>query len=98
PGPGSDSLRCVGHVAFISEPALLRRQFMSTIIRNALVTGATSGIGQAIAETLAARGVRVVVSGRDAARGNEVVKTIRSRGGDARFLAADLATAAAASD
>src|SRR5271163_5292163 len=75
-----------------------RRQFMSTIIRNALVTGATSGIGQAIAETLAARGVRVVVSGRDAARGNEVVKTIRARGGDARFLAADLATAAAATD
>ena len=33
---------------------------MSTIIRNALVTGSTSGIGQAIAETLAARGVRVV--------------------------------------
>jgi NAD(P)-dependent dehydrogenase (short-subunit alcohol dehydrogenase family) len=71
---------------------------MSTIIRNALVTGATSGIGQAIAETLAARGVRVVVSGRDAARGNEVVKIIRSRGGDARFQAADLATVAAVSD
>jgi NAD(P)-dependent dehydrogenase (short-subunit alcohol dehydrogenase family) len=71
---------------------------MSTIIRNALVTGATSGIGQVIAETLAARGVRVVVSGRDAARGNEVVKNIRARGGDARFQAADLATAAAASD
>jgi NAD(P)-dependent dehydrogenase (short-subunit alcohol dehydrogenase family) len=71
---------------------------MSTIIRNALVTGATSGIGQVIAETLAARGVRVVVSGRDAARGNEVAKNIRARGGDARFQAADLATAAAASD
>jgi NAD(P)-dependent dehydrogenase (short-subunit alcohol dehydrogenase family) len=71
---------------------------MSTIIRNALVTGATSGIGQVIAETLAARGVRVVVSGRDAARGNEVVKNIRARGRDARFQAADLATAAAASD
>jgi NAD(P)-dependent dehydrogenase (short-subunit alcohol dehydrogenase family) len=71
---------------------------MSSIIRHALVTGATSGIGQAIAETLAARGARVIVSGRDAARGNEVVKKIRARGGDALFQAADLATAAAASD
>ena len=71
---------------------------MSTIIRNALVTGATSGIGQVIAETLAARSVCVVVSGRDAARGNEVVRNIRARGGDARFQAADLATAGGASD
>ena len=71
---------------------------MSSIIRNALVTGATSGIGQAIAETLAARGVHVIVSGRDAARGDVVVKKIRARGGDALFQAADLATAAAASD
>jgi NAD(P)-dependent dehydrogenase (short-subunit alcohol dehydrogenase family) len=71
---------------------------MSTIIRNALVTGGTSGIGQAIAETLAARGVRVVVSGRDEARGSEVVRTIRARGGDAQFQAADLATAAGASE
>ncbi len=69
---------------------------MSTIIRNALVTGSTSGIGQAIAETLAARGVRVIVSGRDQARGSEVVRIIRARGGDARFQAADLATATGA--
>ncbi len=71
---------------------------MTAITRNALVTGATSGIGQAIAETLASRGVRVIVSGRDAARGNEVVKKIRARGGDALFHAADLATVAAASE
>jgi NAD(P)-dependent dehydrogenase (short-subunit alcohol dehydrogenase family) len=71
---------------------------MNSTVRNALVTGSTSGIGQAIAEALAARGVRVIVSGRDAARGNEVVKAIRARGGDARFLAGDLATASAASD
>jgi 3-oxoacyl-[acyl-carrier protein] reductase len=64
---------------------------MSTIIRNALVTGATSGIGQVIAETLAARGVRVVVSGRDAARGNEVAKNIRARGEAVAFLTSDSA-------
>jgi NAD(P)-dependent dehydrogenase (short-subunit alcohol dehydrogenase family) len=71
---------------------------MTTIVRNALVTGSTSGIGQAIAETLAARGVRVVVSGRDEARGNDVVRMIRARGGDARFQAADLASTSGASE
>jgi NAD(P)-dependent dehydrogenase (short-subunit alcohol dehydrogenase family) len=71
---------------------------MNSTVRNALVTGATSGIGQAIAEALAARGVRVIVSGRDATRGNEVVKSIRARGGDARFLAGDLGTANGASN
>jgi NAD(P)-dependent dehydrogenase (short-subunit alcohol dehydrogenase family) len=76
----------------------LRRQSMTTSIRNALVTGSTTGIGQAIAETLAARGFRVVVSGRDEARGSEVVRIIRAHGGDARFQAADLSTASGASD
>ncbi len=71
---------------------------MSSIIRKALITGATSGIGQAIAESLAASGVRVVVSGRDAARGHSVVKSIQSRGGNAQFLAADLSTARGASN
>jgi NAD(P)-dependent dehydrogenase (short-subunit alcohol dehydrogenase family) len=71
---------------------------MSSIIRKALITGATSGIGQAIAESLAAGGVRVVVSGRDVARGQSVVKSIQSRGGNAQFLAADLSTARGASN
>ncbi len=70
----------------------LNGENMNTTIRNALVTGATSGIGQAVAETLAARGARVVVAGRDVTRGQEVVKSIRALGGEARFLPADLGT------
>jgi NAD(P)-dependent dehydrogenase (short-subunit alcohol dehydrogenase family) len=56
----------------------------------ALVTGATSGLGQAIAVRLARDGMRVIVVGRDAARGAAVVEQIEASGGQARFIAADL--------
>jgi NAD(P)-dependent dehydrogenase (short-subunit alcohol dehydrogenase family) len=57
----------------------------------ALVTGATSGIGQAVAFALADEGYEVIVHGRDIVRGAETVKAIEDRGGRARFVAADLA-------
>ena len=56
----------------------------------ALVTGATSGIGQAAAVQLAAQGATVVVHGRDASRGAAVVAEIENDGGTARFVGADL--------
>jgi NAD(P)-dependent dehydrogenase (short-subunit alcohol dehydrogenase family) len=62
----------------------------------ALVTGSTSGIGRATAAALAAEGAHVIVSGRDAARGEQVVADIREAGGKADFVAADLGSAAGA--
>ncbi|KAJ3541070.1 hypothetical protein NM208_g4782 [Fusarium decemcellulare] len=58
--------------------------------RVALVTGSTAGIGEGIAEFLAKEGWRVVVSGRREQEGNMIVDRIRSNGGEAIFIAADL--------
>ncbi|TDV43114.1 SDR family NAD(P)-dependent oxidoreductase [Actinophytocola oryzae] len=64
---------------------------MST--RTALVTGATAGIGRAVALRLAADGLHVVAHGRDPERGAKLTKEITASGGTARFLTADLANA-----
>ena len=56
----------------------------------ALVTGATSGIGRAIALKLADDGFYVIVHGRDESRGNATVEEIEAKGGHGRFVSADL--------
>jgi NAD(P)-dependent dehydrogenase (short-subunit alcohol dehydrogenase family) len=57
----------------------------------AIVTGSTSGIGEAIAKRLSAEGAAVVVSGRRAEEGERVAGEISTAGGKAVFVRADLA-------
>ena len=55
-----------------------------------LVTGSTSGIGEACARLFAESGAAVMVCGRNGARGRKVVDDIDAAGGIARFIAVDL--------
>jgi NAD(P)-dependent dehydrogenase (short-subunit alcohol dehydrogenase family) len=55
-----------------------------------LVTGATAGIGRETAKLFARRGATVVVTGRNAERGEQTVAAIVAEGGQAEFLAADM--------
>jgi NAD(P)-dependent dehydrogenase (short-subunit alcohol dehydrogenase family) len=59
----------------------------------ALITGGTSGIGEATALLFAAEGASIAVTGRNAQRGAAVVERIAQNGGKAIFIRADVSVA-----
>ena len=58
----------------------------------ALITGATSGMGEAFAKLFSVEGATVVIVGRNEERGNKVVKQIIDNGGAATFLYCDVSS------
>jgi NAD(P)-dependent dehydrogenase (short-subunit alcohol dehydrogenase family) len=57
-----------------------------------LITGSTDGLGREVAVRLGKLGAHVLVHGRNATRGEEVVAAIKGNGGSASFYQADLAS------
>lgn len=64
--------------------------------RSVLVTGASRGLGRALALEIASRGARVVLVARGAEALERVAVEIRERGGEAWAIAADVGDAGAA--
>jgi short-subunit dehydrogenase len=64
---------------------------MSFANRTAVITGASSGIGRALATALAARGARVGVTARRAELLGELVREVRAAGGTIEAAPADVA-------
>ena len=56
----------------------------------AIITGGTSGMGKATAILFAKEGAKVVICGRRSDLGEQIVKGIRNKNGDAVFIKADV--------
>lgn len=61
------------------------------VAKRVLITGASSGIGEATARLYAAKGAEVILLARNAARLEAAAEAIRRRGGTAKVCAVDLA-------
>ena len=63
---------------------------MSVSAKSILVTGATAGIGAAIARELAGRGARLLITGRNEGVGHALQAELSAGGAEVAFVAADV--------
>jgi hypothetical protein len=91
---GTPDVRVVGH-AVLATSCRLTPMDLQIAGKTALVTGASKGIGFAVAAALAAEGVRLVVNGRDAGALAEAAERLRAGGAEVHPVAGDVAQAKA---
>src|SRR4051812_49094331 len=83
--------QCLGNRCVPSQKE--REDTMNTVsIRglSTLITGGSRGLGEALAVRLAREGARVVITGRNQEPVNRLVGRIRSEGGEAHGIVADI--------
>ncbi len=93
------TLTAVATIALAASTAQSQGKAMSeqSLANNTvLITGSTDGLGREVAQRVAALGAHVIIHGRNAERGAEVVQSITASGnGSATFYAADFGSIAA---
>lgn len=62
-------------------------------MKTALITGASRGIGYEVARQLAARGIHVILTARDAKAGQRAAETLSKAGGTMAFIQLDVSDA-----
>lgn len=58
--------------------------------KSAIITGATSGMGKAMAERFVQEGAMLILSGRDLEKGKELEQALSENGGKVKFVAGDV--------
>src|SRR3954451_17183446 len=81
-------------IANCQKPAARSKIRMRLQNKSALITGGTSGIGEATAYLLAKEGAAVAITGRNETRGHAITAKILESGGKAIFIRTDVRKAA----
>src|SRR3989337_700264 len=83
-------MKCIPHQVCMQRKSTMMKELLSGV---ALVTGASSGIGEATAIAFAHAGAKVVLAARRIKESEEVVDQIRQSGGQATFIQTDVSKA-----
>ncbi len=80
-------LAYVGHglheelVAYVADQAIVKQKEVNRIMKTAIIIGGSSGMGLDAAKRLAARGVAVTITGREAGKLAKATSELKQAGG-----------------
>jgi len=68
-------------VAYVADQAIVKQKGVNRIMKTALIIGGSSGMGLDVAKRLAARGVAVTITGREAGKLAKAASELKQAGG-----------------